>query len=279
MVDIGPSFVDFRPALADVGRRFPNLGTDAHPAEFDRVGPTSAEIDRHAAKIGARLTAVGPIWATFSLHSKDLHCPRPGTVNEQRNIECPRAERLRASAAEQPRRHQPACEVDVVTASLRLAAASPRRRVASPPQSRPGWIAAEATISQYEGEQAAEEKTVVDKTGERATETTALEGTMKQIESLKPGCDFLLINYEARVQKRQLDMDGLQKAKAILQGGRSGCVCGSAPGVLYTEGRRSRAWPAPGVLRGGGCLGISIGNGPGGIWAKTVASGLLWRPS
>jgi len=77
----------------------------------------------------------------------------------------------------------------------------------------------ETAIDDYKGEKADQEGVATDNTEERASEKSTLDSTMEEIQNLKPGCDFILINYEVRIKKRHVEIDGLKKAKAILQGG------------------------------------------------------------
>jgi len=79
--------------------------------------------------------------------------------------------------------------------------------------------AGETAIEDYKSEKADQEGVATDTTEERASEKSTLDSTMEEIQNLKPGCDFILINYEVRIKKRHVEIDGLKKAKAILQGG------------------------------------------------------------
>jgi len=94
--------------------------------------------------------------------------------------------------------------------------------------------AGESAIDDYKAERADQETTSTQNTEERATEKTGLDATMAEIKNLKPGCDFILINYEVRVNKRQIEIDGLKKAKAILQGGDF------AAGASFLQGKQRR---------------------------------------
>jgi len=78
--------------------------------------------------------------------------------------------------------------------------------------------AADTTIDAYSKDKAAQEKTAVDRGQERATSKGELDGQLAAYRALKPGCDFLLVNFDTRTKARQIEIDGLQKAKAILQG-------------------------------------------------------------
>jgi hypothetical protein len=64
-----------------------------------------------------------------------------------------------------------------------------------------------------------------DKEGSVSQKITALIGlkgnlgiVMQKIEDATPGCEFISVNYPMRVTNRQIEIDGLQKAKAILSG-------------------------------------------------------------
>jgi len=55
--------------------------------------------------------------------------------------------------------------------------------------------------------------------GLRDTKKTELDGYMTGLQDdLDTGCEFMTIHYEARYKNRQFEIDGLTKAKAILQG-------------------------------------------------------------
>jgi len=79
---------------------------------------------------------------------------------------------------------------------------------------------AQKLISDYKSDKADQEKSKTEKTSERATQLASLNGQIKLYNSYKPGCDFLLVNFDLRTKSRQIEVDGLQKAKAILQGGK-----------------------------------------------------------
>jgi len=55
-------------------------------------------------------------------------------------------------------------------------------------------------------------------TQERASLKSELDAVMKKMADAKPGCDFITINYTSRLQNRQIEIDGLTKAKAYLTG-------------------------------------------------------------
>jgi len=59
---------------------------------------------------------------------------------------------------------------------------------------------------------------VKDTKGERTTKKGSLDATLKKIKGAEPGCDFFTINFPLRTKNRQIEIDGLNKAKAILSG-------------------------------------------------------------
>mmetsp|Transcript_64960 Transcript_64960/g.163697 ORF Transcript_64960/g.163697 Transcript_64960/m.163697 type:complete len:321 (-) Transcript_64960:96-1058(-) len=71
----------------------------------------------------------------------------------------------------------------------------------------------EGTISEKEGD-------VETAQGERTGKKGELEGVMKTIKEMAPGCDYFTVNYEVRYKNRQIELDGLNKAKAILSGAK-----------------------------------------------------------
>jgi len=73
-------------------------------------------------------------------------------------------------------------------------------------------------IGELEGQIGEREKKVEDTTESRVTKKGELDATLKKIENANPGCDYIEVNYPMRVKNRQIEIDGLLKAKAILQG-------------------------------------------------------------
>lgn len=67
--------------------------------------------------------------------------------------------------------------------------------------------------------QADKEGKVTEHTESRRLKSLELDLVMGKLADAKPGCDFIAINYPTRLQNRQIEMDGLIKAKAILTGG------------------------------------------------------------
>lgn len=54
---------------------------------------------------------------------------------------------------------------------------------------------------------------------ERKLKKGELDVVMKKMMDAQPGCDFISINYQTRLENRRIEIDGLVKAKAILTGG------------------------------------------------------------
>jgi len=52
----------------------------------------------------------------------------------------------------------------------------------------------------------------------RETKHKSLASTMESIQAAIPGCTFISVNFQIRIKNRQLEIDGLKKAKAILGG-------------------------------------------------------------
>merc|ERR1740130_2397697 len=72
--------------------------------------------------------------------------------------------------------------------------------------------ATEKRLGQAETDKTTEEKS-------RATQKGALNTVLEKINSINPNCEYYEVNYPMRTQNRQIEIDGLNKAKAILQGG------------------------------------------------------------
>merc|ERR1719181_1403418 len=71
---------------------------------------------------------------------------------------------------------------------------------------------------ELEGKIAADETSMGTEKGERTTNQGSLASTLSFLKSIAPGCDFIAVNFDIRLKNRQAEMDGLQKAKAILEG-------------------------------------------------------------
>jgi len=53
----------------------------------------------------------------------------------------------------------------------------------------------------------------------RLTKKGELDSVLDTIHSINPNCEYFEVNYPMRTKNRQIEIDGLQKAKAILEGG------------------------------------------------------------
>lgn len=53
----------------------------------------------------------------------------------------------------------------------------------------------------------------------RTTKKGELDAILKKISDINPNCEYFEVNYVMRRNNRQIELDGLQKAKAILEGG------------------------------------------------------------
>merc|ERR550537_998839 len=71
---------------------------------------------------------------------------------------------------------------------------------------------------ELEGKIASDETSMGTEKGERTTNQGSLASTLAFLKSIAPGCDFIAVNFDIRLKNRQAEMDGLQKAKAILEG-------------------------------------------------------------
>jgi predicted nucleic acid-binding Zn-ribbon protein len=75
------------------------------------------------------------------------------------------------------------------------------------------------SISGLQDEMGQKESDIQDNVNGRLTKKNELETTLNKIADATPGCDYLTINYETKRKNRQIEIDGLIKAKAILEGG------------------------------------------------------------
>lgn len=73
--------------------------------------------------------------------------------------------------------------------------------------------------SDLEGEKGGKEDDIATNKNDRKSEKLSLDAVMKKISDATPGCDYLTLNYDLRLKNRQIEIDGLIKAKAILEGG------------------------------------------------------------
>jgi len=75
-------------------------------------------------------------------------------------------------------------------------------------------------ISDLESTQSDKEGEVADNKKERLSKQNSLEASMKTIADANPGCEYLTIAYPTKLKNRQIEIDGLRKAKGILQGAK-----------------------------------------------------------
>jgi len=82
--------------------------------------------------------------------------------------------------------------------------------------------AASKAIEDMKGDIADAEKAVEEKIEEKTDAKKTLDAIMEEIKVIEPGCDFVAVNIDVRTKNRQLEIDGLLKAKAILEGAAFG---------------------------------------------------------
>lgn len=75
-------------------------------------------------------------------------------------------------------------------------------------------------ISELKSTQSDKEGDVADNKKERLSKQKSLEASMKTIADANPGCEYLTIAYPTKLKNRQIEIDGLRKAKGILQGAK-----------------------------------------------------------
>jgi DNA repair exonuclease SbcCD ATPase subunit len=76
----------------------------------------------------------------------------------------------------------------------------------------------QGTKSDLESTIAADEESITQEKTEKGTNQETLDSTLQFLKELAPGCDFIAVNFETRLKNRQIEMDGLNQAKAVLQG-------------------------------------------------------------
>jgi len=69
------------------------------------------------------------------------------------------------------------------------------------------------------GTKGSKETSRIDVIKSRKTQQGELDVLMKKMKDMAPNCEYYTVNYKLRVSNRQIEVDGLNKAKAILQGG------------------------------------------------------------
>merc|ERR1719321_854378 len=78
--------------------------------------------------------------------------------------------------------------------------------------------AKEQTKSDLEGEIASDSEARTQENTTMADNEGQLKAMMDYLKEIAPGCDFIAMNFNIRLTNRQMEVDGLKKAKAILQG-------------------------------------------------------------
>jgi len=78
--------------------------------------------------------------------------------------------------------------------------------------------AKEQTKADLEGSIAADEESRSSENSTMATNQGELNSIMDYLKEIAPGCDFIAMNFKMRLSNRQIEKDGLLKAKAILEG-------------------------------------------------------------
>jgi chromosome segregation ATPase len=73
-------------------------------------------------------------------------------------------------------------------------------------------------ITELQGTIGEKETEVEEAVGQRSTKKGELTALIESIKGMQPGCDYMLVNYVVRSAKRKIEIDGLEKAKAILKG-------------------------------------------------------------
>jgi hypothetical protein len=78
---------------------------------------------------------------------------------------------------------------------------------------------ANEAIADFEKKVAESETEIEDQTSAKQDSKKNLDSTLKEIASQEPGCNFMTINFATRTVNRKMEIDGLLKAKTILEGG------------------------------------------------------------
>merc|ERR1719313_3176928 len=78
--------------------------------------------------------------------------------------------------------------------------------------------AKEQTKSDLEGEIASDSEARTQENTTMADNQGQLKAVMDYLKEIAPGCDFIAMNFNIRLTNRQMEVDGLKKAKSILQG-------------------------------------------------------------
>lgn len=75
-------------------------------------------------------------------------------------------------------------------------------------------------VSTLSGTKADKEESKTQEISLRSATKAELASVMQTIKDAEPGCDYFTIKYPVRLENRQIEIDGLRKAKAILEGAK-----------------------------------------------------------
>merc|ERR1719160_2497229 len=75
-----------------------------------------------------------------------------------------------------------------------------------------------SAIEGLEGAQGQKEESVKDNKEDRKTLKGELDSVMEKMKDALPMCDFMTINYDMRMENRQIEISGLDEAKGVLKG-------------------------------------------------------------
>jgi len=75
----------------------------------------------------------------------------------------------------------------------------------------------ETAINDLNEDKGEKESAITSKKGTSKNKKGSLDSVVKKMKEAAPGCDFLLVNFKVRKDNRQLEIDGLGKAKDILK--------------------------------------------------------------
>jgi hypothetical protein len=76
-----------------------------------------------------------------------------------------------------------------------------------------------ADVSTLETTKGEKEEDIESTKGSRKTKKQELDNFMQKMADAEVGCDYIALNFEVRKKNRDVELDGLTKAKAILEGG------------------------------------------------------------
>ncbi|CAK0801540.1 unnamed protein product [Prorocentrum cordatum] len=123
---------------------------------------------------------------------------------------------------------------DIASAdAAELKAKETRTTRSRPTSTRIGKVSREEDITTMSQEKAGKLGEHTDTESARATSKSGLDVTLKMIADLEPTCNYFTVNFPVRVKNRQIETDGLEKAKAILKG------------AVFPEETASLCWRAP----------------------------------